>query len=67
MEQEDSYMVIQQSMGSILFIRRILWLSLVSRIGGREVMYIQIKCMFSSTTKIVRIIISKILDKVLLY
>lgn len=25
-------------------------------------MYIQIKCMFSSTTKIVRIIISKILD-----
>ena len=29
-------------------------------------MYIQIKCMFSSTTKIVRIIISKILDKVLL-
>ena len=67
MVQEDSYMVIQQSMGSILFIRRILWLSLVSRIGGREVMYIQIKCMFSSTTKIVRIIISKILDKVLLY
>lgn len=30
-------------------------------------MYIQVKCMFSSTTKIVRIIISKILDKVLLY